>query len=576
MKGRKLLIPIATFVLALSMGLAACGNAGNQSEGGGGNSQSEPPAKQEKISVEAEGGKKSLILGEKVQLTAKVGDAVLEGVTWESAKPEIASVDANGLVTSVSKGSATIKAIKDGYKDGSISISVDYETIKVSVAEGGKTSLLVGETVQLNADKQGVTWASSDATIAEVSNTGLVTAKKIGSATITASGNNLNPGSQAISVVRPAPTATLHWEDADHYSTNDDWSSSGRGGGETPVYTPNGGEPSDGTCIAYFENGDKETLTFTCDKAVKAEIVATMLYRSTASDLGACFTAKVNDSDDILFTGVAYPGDYAIFELSLGEHNLKNGDNTVVINFLGSSPYFDDLNIYAAETANIAVKLPAAKPDVVVNQESLTVVEGKTVQITSSMTELSYRSASESIATVDTNGIVTGVKAGETTITVSKDGYKSAKVPVTVTEAEGVIKVEAEQNQEQAEAAGISFRTPSSSSGASGAVTKEWPVDAVLSVTFEDTAVKTYALYLVGRANGGSTGYTYTDVNLATGIQVTVNDGDPLTLSGTISGSTITPYLLGNIISKVGSNTISVKCLELAPTIDFFKLIPVA
>ena len=34
MKGRKLFIPFAAFVLALSMGLVACGNSGDPSQGG--------------------------------------------------------------------------------------------------------------------------------------------------------------------------------------------------------------------------------------------------------------------------------------------------------------------------------------------------------------------------------------------------------------------------------------------------------------------------------------------------------------------------------------------------------------
>ena len=585
MSKKRFVLPLTVFALLLSFGLAACNNAENSGNSDAGDvsaettsqkqdeskqqssSEGKPSsAKQEKINITAAGDKTKLMYGETVQLTADQ-----EGVTWISSKPEIASVDGNGLVTALDKGSASIKASKEGFRDGTISISVDFPNITVTA---DKTSLLVAETANLTASEQGVVWTSSDPTIVSVEN-GVATALKIGSATIKASKEHFNDGSVTINVVRPAPTATLHWEDANHYSTNDDWSSSGRGGGETPVYTPNGGQPSDGTCIAYFENGDKETLTFTSDKACRAEIVITMLYRSAVSNLGTCFTAKFNNSEDILFTGIAYPGDYAAFELSIGEFTLVNGNNVLEINFLGSSPYLDDINIYAAEAANIAVVQPAAKPDVTVNETSLTVAEGKTTTITSSMTGLTYRSNNTAIATVDDNGVVSGVKAGETTISISKDGYKTLKLPVTVTEAEGVIKVEAEQNQTAAEALGITFRTPSSSSNASGAVTLAWPVDAVLSVTFDDTAAKDYTLYLVGRANGGSNGYTYTDVDLATDVQITVN-GTVLTPTGTISGSTITAYSLGQITSKVGSNTIEVKCITLAPTIDFFKLIPTA
>ena len=410
MKGRKLFIPFAAFVLALSMGLAACGNSGDPSQGGQSQDSGQTSAKQEKISVEAEGGKKSLILGDKVQLIAKVGDAVLEGVTWESAKPEIASVDANGLVTSVSKGSATIKAVKDGYKDGSINISVDYETIKVSVAEGGKTSLLIGETVQLNADKQGVTWTSSNADVAEVNNTGLVTAKKIGQATITASGNNLNPGSLEISVVRPDPTAVLHMEDAEHFAADGEWSSSNEPT-EAPTY--NKSNASDGTTCAHFGAGDMETIRFTSSKAVKAEICLTIGYYYSLDDVSQILAVKFNGVD------VAYPAqgyeaedtsNYTYKPISFGELDLIADTNVLEITVMANSnnrfPYMDDLQIYAAEPVTITLVPAPQKDPVVVDQESITVNEGKTAQITSSMTGLSYKSASESVATVSETGLV--------------------------------------------------------------------------------------------------------------------------------------------------------------------------
>ena len=576
MKGRKLLIPIATFVLALSMGLAACGNSGDPSQGGQSQDSGQTSAKQEKISVEAEGGKKSLILGEKVQLTAKVGDAVLEGVTWESAKPEIASVDVNGLVTSVSKGSATIKAIKDGYKDGSINISVDYETIKVSVAEGGKTSLLVGETVQLNADKEGVTWASSDAAIAEVSNTGLVTAKKVGSATITASGNNLNPGSQAISVVRPAPTATLHMEDADHYTSDGTWGTSYSGtmygpGDESPVYERSSGNASDGTCIAYMDNGDTEELKFSSNAAVKAELVMTMASRNAVSDMSSVMDVTFNgETIDLAGKEFAGGGDTNTFlEFSFGDVNIKNGENALRFAFKASSPYMDDLNIYAEGSATITVIQPAAKPEVTVNEESLTIAEGKTAQITSSLTELSYKSNNTAIATVDENGLVSAVKAGETTISVSKDGYKTIKVPVTVTEAEGVIVVQVEDGTSEGDV--VTFKT---SNNLDTLMVNEWPTDAVLTLTVNAETAGKYSLYMNARAHGGYSGGNTDD--LATCMEVKINGGDALSMTGEVTSGAFKLYLLGEVTLNAGPNTMTVKNLTDIPTIDLFRFIPVA
>ena len=579
MKGRKLFIPFAAFVLALSMGLAACGNSGDPSQGGQSQDSGQTSAKQEKISVEAEGGKKSLILGDKVQLTAKVGDAVLEGVTWESAKPEIASVDANGLVTSVSKGSATIKAIKDGYKDGSISISVDYEKITVSVAEGGKTNLLVGETVQLLADKQGVTWASSDANIASVNETGLVTAVKVGSVTITASGNNLNSGSQAINVVRPDPTATLHMEDADHYTADGVWGTSYSGtmygpGEESPVYERSSGNASDGTCIAYMDNGDTEELKFSSSAAVKAELVMTMASRNAVSDMSSVMDVTFNgDAIDLANKEFAGGGDTNTFiEFSFGDVNIKNGENTLHFAFKASSPYMDDLNIYAEGAAEIAVIKPAAKPDITVNQESIEVKEGKTAQITSSMEGLTYKSASEAIATVSETGLVTGVKVGTTTISISKEGYKTLRLPVTVTEAEGVIAVSINEGTSPEDV--VTFRTSQNLSAPYNYIVDAWPEGAILTLNVNNEgAAGAFNMYIRCRASGGY--QSTTQDNLATCKEIKVN-GNVITGSGTVSGNSFTDYLFGEVNLSNGNNVVTIECKTTVPTINMLRFLPKA
>ena len=80
------------FSALVAFGVTACG--------GGGGEQPTTSAKQETIKVSvAEGGSANLILGQTVQLNATV-----EGVTWESDKTDVATVDANGLVTSKGVG----------------------------------------------------------------------------------------------------------------------------------------------------------------------------------------------------------------------------------------------------------------------------------------------------------------------------------------------------------------------------------------------------------------------------------------------------------------------------------------
>ena len=178
MKRKTFLLPVTVFAALISLGLSACNNAEQPANQPADNStqqsaNSQQQGAEEKITITAAGDKTKLMYGETVQLTASVG-----GVSWESSKPEIASVSADGLVSALAKGSATIKAKKEGCKDGSINISVDYPNITVTAADN-KTSLLIGETVNLTSSEQGVTWSSSDATVATIAN-GVVTAVGLG------------------------------------------------------------------------------------------------------------------------------------------------------------------------------------------------------------------------------------------------------------------------------------------------------------------------------------------------------------------------------------------------------------
>jgi len=565
MKKNKLLHALVAFSLLLGFGLAAC-------NGGGGNSSqqsSSSAAQQEKITITAEGGKKSLILGETVKLTASV-----EGVTWESKSPEVATVDQTGLVTSVSKGTASISATKEGYKGGSISISVDYETIKITAP--ADPSMLIGGTVQLSADKEGVTWSSSDQTVATVDNSGKVTGLKIGNATITASKEKLNSASVEVSVVRPAPTAVLHMEDADHYSADGMWGTSYGStiygpGEESPVYARSSGNASDGTCIAYMANGDKEVLTFTASDAAKAELVLMMASRSAVSDMSTIMNVKFN-SVAIDLAGKAFEGggDTNTFvEFSLGDVDIVKGDNVLDFEFLDSSPYMDDLNIYADKTITATAVLPAEKDPVVLKQESLRIEEGKTAQIESDMTGLSYKSNGTSIATVDETGLVTAVSAGSTTISVSKDGYKTVKLPVEVVEAEGVFNVSIAGITGE----GIATKESQNLTAPDNVIIDTFEVDAVGTLEFNAEKAGTFTMYMKARASGG---YNSTESNdLATCMELKVN-GTKVEMSGTVAPSSFSTYLLGDVTLAAGKNTIEIKCISAVPGINLFKFIPKA
>ena len=117
MKKRKLIVPSIALALVTAFGLVACNSGksnGGESQPGGDVSQSLG-----EITITAAGNKTDLLVGETVQLTASV-----EGVTWKSRSTAVATVDDKGLVTAVGAGNVKIRAEKDGYDTGSISINV--------------------------------------------------------------------------------------------------------------------------------------------------------------------------------------------------------------------------------------------------------------------------------------------------------------------------------------------------------------------------------------------------------------------------------------------------------------------
>ena len=71
--------------------------------------------------------------------------------------------------------------------------------------------------------------------------------------------------------------------------------------------------------------------------------------------------------------------------------------------------------------------------DLVVTPTEITVEVGETADITSNVPNSDFKSDDDTIATVDKNGTVTGVKEGTTTITVTTPGGQTSTVTVTVT-----------------------------------------------------------------------------------------------------------------------------------------------
>ena len=161
-------------------------------------------------------------LGATVQLAAEVRDqnaSVMAGVTitWTSSADGVATVDAAGLVTAAGNGAATITA-SAGSASGSAAVTVTQSVVSVDVSPSATELTALGATVQLTAeafDENGhavagaeFSWESSDAAVATVDTSGLVTAVAEGVATITASAGSAS-GSAVVTVMQPVASVEV-------------------------------------------------------------------------------------------------------------------------------------------------------------------------------------------------------------------------------------------------------------------------------------------------------------------------------------------------------------------------------
>ncbi len=161
-------------------------------------------------------------------LTATVTPTGVPGMpTWSSDRPGVATVSGSGRsasVAAVSAGTAYITATLGSHTASATVVVVPK--VRTLTIDPGSATLDIGSTTQLSSilDTEagaptGVSWTSGAASVATVSQNGVVTATGSGSATITAT-STADPsvmGTAAITV-RSAPAPTVQWSQTTAFS----------------------------------------------------------------------------------------------------------------------------------------------------------------------------------------------------------------------------------------------------------------------------------------------------------------------------------------------------------------------
>ena len=403
----------------------------------------------------------SLVEGEESTLNVTVNpdDATDKTVIWTSSNSAIATVE-NGNVKALKEGSATITA-SVGDKSATCVVSVSKLVIPVASITLNKTSLnlIKGQTETLTAtvdpvdatDKT-ISWSSSEATIASVTQSGVVTALKGGTVIITATAGEktatcsviITVPVQSVSLDKSSITleegetttlvATISPNDADDKIIN--WTSSNTaiatvsdvglvkaiGEGETTITASVGGKSA--SCkvtvskkVIPVTSITLNKTTLSMKKGETATLTATV-SPSDATDKNITWT-----SSDVSIASVTQNGLVTANKSGAATITAKAGD----------------------KTASCLVTVTVPVTSISLNETNLSLDKGQSFTLVATVKPddatdptVIWSSSDTDIVSVDQAGRVKALSGGEATITAKAES-QSAKCVVNV--ANGTVSV---------------------------------------------------------------------------------------------------------------------------------------
>ena len=368
----------------------------------------------------------NLQVGQTVQLTGTPRDAggnPLSGraVIWTTSNGSVASVSGTGLVTGTGAGSATITATSEG-QSATSAISVTAVPVASVAVNPPTASVAVGQNVQLTAipkDASGnplngrlVAWSTSNAAVATVTSSGLVSGVASGSATITAT-SEAKSGTATITVTAPPPppppTATPG-------TVTDLAVASATDNAVTLSFTEasNGaGQPA-----SYDIRWAAGSLSWGSAQGVSQGTCSVPLAGTAIGASRSCTVLGLQSGTGYQFQLVAFRGTLNVDAVFGGLSNVATGTT------VSSS----------APVATVTVS-PASASVAVGGVQQFTALLKDASGATLTGRQVTWSSGNTGIATVVSGtGLVTALAAGTATITASSEGH-SGTAAVTVTAA---------------------------------------------------------------------------------------------------------------------------------------------
>ena len=334
------------------------------------------PVPPESISLSA-AGTVSLYKNATLQLSVSYAPSeAMAKLTWTSARPKVATVDAKGLVTPLRTGTTTITVTTDNGKKASVKVKVvnPPKAKKITLNYSGTVQLEVGQTLQLTGTVepaqaiQKLKWTSNRKKVASVAGSGLVTAVRMGTATITA---------------RAASGKTVKLK------------------------------------VKVIDPSIPDSVALNCSGTVQLKVGQTLklgatVYPDTART-GLRWSSSRKRVATVAADGTVTP--------------LKAGTTIITVRT-------DNHKRAKVKVKVVDPRIPAAvaldRTGTVELKVGQTLKLGATVSPDTAVTTLRWSSSARRVAVVDANGTVTAVRAGTATITVRTANSKRARVKIRV------------------------------------------------------------------------------------------------------------------------------------------------
>lgn len=397
--------------------------------------------------------------GESVKLLVNIDpvDVSDSNVAWTSSNEAVATVGADGTVTAVGGGECDITATTHNGLTATchVKVTVMPEAISFDIEQ---SQILVGESLTItpvftpaDATETTLTWSTSDANIATVSN-GVVTGVNPGTVTITATTVNNLTATCTVTVKQPVTSITLNPETATILK------------GKTltieATVLPENAEDktltwtSSNPTVATVNDGVVEALaqgeaiiTATSANGITASSTITVIDKATEIVLDY-YDIEVIAGNTFQLTATLLPEgcEPETLTWSSSHTSIATVDDNGLVTAV--SPGTASITVMSSTglTANCTVYvLPVLVETVTVTPFNVEAVEGTSVQLKAEVsptnatdTTVTWKSNNENVATVDETGIVTIQSPGDAIVTATANDGSGAYGECNVTGVSGI------------------------------------------------------------------------------------------------------------------------------------------